>query len=1003
VLFFQIKKSTLSSPQAAAQKTVYSNENKSRRKNMDLSRFFTPKITNENREAARAYYMPFSSANDAATKKNADSDRCFSLDGVWNFHYFDTPLEVPDDPYESDCDSTIPVPSCWQNEGYGQLWYTNVNYQLPYLAPNVPLDNPVGVYKKKFDFTPRGRTYIMFDGVCSMFLVYLNGEYVGMSKGAHLAHEFELTKYIKDGENELCVVVTTYSDATYIEDQDFLRYNGIFRSVYIISRDENHIRDFFIHACGDGSVKVDFDFVGECQTPIVTLFDGDKSLCSMKVPAPRLWNAEEPYLYGMLIECGNERIYKKFGFCDVSTSGGVFKINGQPVKIKGVNHHDTNPKTGWTMTREQFEKDLLLMKQNNINAIRFSHYPPPPYALPMCDELGFYVVDECDLECHGTERVFRQIDPGFALSGNPDWEDAYVDRMTRTFERDKNSVCVVMWSLGNESHFGENHRKMSAYVKSRDSRPIHYEGTTAPRRWQDPRPPVSDTDECVDVVSTMYWAHDGMIEEGENKFGSDRPFFLCEYAHAMGMGAGSIEEYWDIIYKYPRLMGGCVWEWADHAVFVDDGKGGHYLYGGDFGDYPNDNNFCVDGLCYPDRRAHLGLLSLKKAIEPIKFRFDGKKVVITNAMDFAPSTLFEIGYTLTGGAVGGGIIDAVIAPHESVEFEIDSLPTNADERTFIEFYAKYKNDTAFAKTGDVAAWEQAELDVVLPKKSAPVYEGIVVEDGDRYITVRAAETTYMLDKALGVPASMIKGGRDVMVERAEWIMRRAPMDNDMNEKRVWADYHIKDAKLYVSSVCSEVTDTEAKINITGAFASKSQLPFYDATVEYTFTSEGMTVKVHGERPEKQTIRSVPRLALMFTLREGFENLSYFGVGPYSSYSDFCNFDKLGKFVSTVTDEFVPMIKPQECGNHIGCEYAALTDGEATVEVKGKFEFSALHHSPDEMTEVQHVHELSNDKKTYLIVGLKQHGVGSNSCGPRPLEKYCFNDKTVDFEFSVRVK
>ena len=282
-------------------------------------------------------------------------------------------------------------------------------------------------------------------------------------------------------------------------------------------------------------------------------------------------------------------------------------------------------------------------------------------------------------------------------------------------------------------------------------------------------------------------------------------------------------------------------------------------------------------------------------------------------------------------------------------------------------------------------------------------EPIQCEDGERFISVKACGTTYLLDKALGVPVSMIKNGRDVMTKRAEWIMRRAPMDNDMNEKRVWADYHISDAKLYVTSADTEVTENAATVKLVGAFAAKSQLPFYNATVEYTFTSDGMTVKVHGERPERQTIRSVPRLALMFTLREGFEDLSYFGMGPYSSYSDFCNFDKLGKFTSTVTDEFVPMIKPQECGNHIMCERAAVSDGEAYVNVGGKFEFSALHHSPDEMTEVQHVHELSDDKKTYLIVGHKQHGVGSNSCGPRPLEQYCFNDKTVDFEFTVSVK
>lgn len=970
---------------------------------MDLKKFITPKMTNENREEPRAYFVPFSSADDAVKKDKTESDRYFSLDGVWKFHYFESALDVPENVYDSDCDSTIPVPACWQNEGYGQLWYTNVNYQLPFLSPSVPLDTPVGVYKKKFTYSPKGKTYIMFDGVCSMFLVYMNGKYVGMSKGAHLSHEFDLTKYIVAGENELLVLVTTYSDATYIEDQDFLRFNGIFRSVYLVSREKDHIRDFFIHTKNDGTVSVDFEFAGRRRAAKVTLFDGSKKLRGMKVNSPKLWNAEQPYLYGMLIECGGEYIYKKFGFCEVTIDGTVFKINGVAVKIKGVNHHDTDPKTGWTMTRDDFRKDLILMKQNNVNAIRFSHYPPPPFALEMCDEMGFYVVDECDLECHGTERPFRGINPAFALSDNPDWEAAYVDRMKRTFERDKNSVSVVMWSLGNESHFGENHRKMSEYVRSRDSRPVHYEGTTAPRRWIDPRPPVSDVDPCVDVVSTMYWAHDGMIEEGENKAGFPRPFFLCEYAHAMGMGAGSIEEYWDIIYKYPRLMGGCVWEWADHAVYVDDGKGGHFLYGGDFGDYPNDNNFCVDGLNFPDRRPHLGLRSLKKAIEPLKFAYEDGKVTISNKLDFTSSKIFDITYKLTGGASGEGKIKADIAPHSCATFELKKLPKKASERTFIEFYATYASDTPYAEAGDVAAWQQAELSVQYPKKKAAKREKVQLDDGERYLAVKTGDITYLFDKAYGVPAQITKCGKGLLSCRADWIMRRAPMDNDMNEKRIWADYHIKSACLWVTDVKTSITEYGAKVTVIGAFAARSQLPFYDATVTYAFSSSGIKISVHGERPEKQTIKSVPRLALMFTLVEGFEDLKYFAMGPYSSYSDFCNFDKMGHFVSTVTDELEPMIKPQECGNHIKAEHAELCSGDATLCVDGAFEFSALHHSPDELENTPHVHELSADKKTYLIVGYKQHGVGSNSCGPRPLEQYCFNDKTVDFSFEISAK
>ncbi|MBQ0124758.1 MAG: DUF4981 domain-containing protein [Clostridiales bacterium] len=971
---------------------------------MDIKRFLSPENIGENREAPRAYFIPRSSARAAAA--NEPDDRFESLNGYWNFHYYESVTEVPDDIISADCDSFIPVPACIQCEGYGQKWYTNVNYQIPYLSPFVPLDTPVAVYKKKFTAKETDkRTYIVFEGVCSMFLVYLNGEYVGMSKGAHLMHEFEL-KGLTAGENELEVAVFTYSDATYIEDQDFLRFNGIFRDVYLLFRDSEHIRDFFIHTSNDGSVFVDFDFDGAPATPQVEIFDADGKIDGMKVNSPHLWNAEDPYLYTMIIKCGDEYICKKFGFCEVTVKDAVLLVNGTPIKIKGVNHHDTDAKTGWYMTDEQMRNDLILMKQNNLNAVRFSHYPPHPKMIEMCDELGLYVIDECDLEAHGQERVFRGEDPGFALSGNPLWEKAYVDRMARTFERDKNSPSIIMWSLGNESCFGENHRKMSAYVKSRDSRPVHYEGTSAPRRYipEDERPSIETEDACVDVVSTMYWGFDGLDAAGKNESGSTRPFFMCEYAHAMGIGAGSIEEYWEIMYKYPRLCGGCVWEWADHAIFEDDGKGGHYLYGGDFGDTPNDSNFCVDGLNFPDRRPHLGLLSLKKAVEPIRFGFDGEKLTLTNTMDFTSSDVFDIKYRVRadGNVISSGEIHTCAAPRETVAIVAD-VPRVVCNHEFIEAEATYKYDTPYAKAGDVCSFGQFEVKTEKPEKKSPEKTPVIVEDKDRYIAVYAGGVSYVFDKALGVPMSIVKNGRSILAKSGEWIMRRAPFDNDMYEKKIWNDYNINTARFYAIDCSVSVSDDEATLSLTGAFAARSQLPFYDASVVYKITSAGVDVSVHGEMPEKCKIRSIPRLALMLTLVEGYENVEYLGYGPYSCYSDFNNFAHFDSFKSTVTEEFVPEIKPQECGNHIGCEYASVSNGSTALCVDGKFEFSALHYDPDTLAGTAHVHELPADKKTYFIVGYKQHGVGSNSCGPRPLEKYCFNDKKIDFAFRISVK
>lgn len=975
---------------------------------MDFSRFLVPSLTSENCEQPRSFFVPFSTREAAMSGNFRESDRYISLDGDWMFHYYDTMLEVPDNLVNVDFDSHIPVPACWQNHGYGQLWYTNINYQIPYTAPKVPVDTPVGIYKKKFEMHPGDkRVYIVFEGVNSMYLVYLNGVYIGMAKGAHLQHEFELTGGIEEGENELIVVVTTYSDATYIEDQDFLRFNGIFRDVYLLERDENHIEDFFIRTDPSGIVSVDIDFSGMCEEPELSIYDADTRIEGMRVNEPTLWNAENPYLYKLVIKCGTEYIGKSFGFAQVTIEDSVLKVNGKPIKIKGVNHHDTNPETGWYMTDEDMINDLRLMKQNNINAIRFSHYPPAPQMIEMCDKFGFYVIDECDLEAHGLERVFKGQDKFNALSGNPSWREAYLDRMKRTFERDKNGTSIIMWSLGNESFFGENHRKMSEYVKNRDKRPIHYEGTTSPRTIipAEVRPSIEECDPCVDVISTMYWGIDGMEAAGINEKGHTRPFFLCEYGHAMGMGPGSLEEYWNVIYRYPRLCGGCVWEWADHAVY--DKNKNAYLYGGDFGDQPNDGNFCVDGLNYPDRRPHLGLRSLKKAIQPLRFSFCDNVLTITNTMDFLHSDIFDIGYSFVSGGkeLFRGLIPTDIHPHESVSFVLNDYPETAQDRVFLEVNAVYRTTNWYAKAGDTVAWAQFEVDTEVEKAPKPdhSFESVLVEDSDRYISVRAAGITYVFDKAKGVLISAIKNGRDLLAAPSEWIFRRAPMDNDRNEKSYWQDYHTDIARLHVTSVSTEIHDNYAKLCVDGAFAAKSKLPYYIVSIEYVFSCNGMNVSVNGIMPDKANFMSIPRVALMFPLCEGFEKLEYFGMGPYSCYSDFCNHTKFGYFTSTVTDEFEPMIKPQECGNHIGCEFAEVFSKDASVRVDGEFEFSALHHSPDELTEKQHVHELSNDGKTYLIVGYKQNGVGSNSCGPRPLDCYIFKDKIIQFEVNVVFK
>lgn len=966
---------------------------------MVAERFFDMKLVGENRLDPRAYYIPYGSCE--AAMERTDSDRVTSLDGEWDFRYYDTIPDVPDDIAGISYSRVITVPSCWQMHGFGQKAYTNVNYQIPFMPPHVPADTPVGVYHRKFTADNYGRTYVMFNGVCSMFLVYVNGAYVGMSKGSHLTSEFEIGQLMHDGENDIAVVVFNFSDATYIEDQDFFRFCGLFRSVYVISRPENHVRDIFVHALPDGQVNIDIDYVGADGRANVTLYDGETPLDGMKIDNHTMWNAEQPYLYGALIEYSGEYIYIKFGFKQITTtSDGVLLINGVAVKLKGVNHHDTSPIGGWTMTREELIDDLVMMKRYNINCIRTSHYPPMPEFLLLCDEMGFYVVDECDIEAHGQERVFRGEYPGFAFSDNPDWQAAYVDRMKRTLERDKNSPSIIMWSLGNESCFGDNHRAMASYIKSRDdTRLVHYEGTTRERGYLPAaeRKSVDFTDETVDVVSVMYFGHDGMIEAGENNNHSSRPFFQCEYAHAMGMGAGSIDKYWDIIYKYPRLCGGCVWEWADHAV-INKTKNGkdYYAYGGDNGEFPNDGNFCVDGLCYPDRRPHLGLLSLKKAIQPLRFEWEvpGKSVRISNKLDFMSSSAFEIGYEYDDGEKG--TINADIPAHGS---EVFDLPAHGGCR-FVKFTARYVTGELWTSEDLISAWDQLAMPDYKKEPIAKKHGNVKTVDSARFITVSAGNYTFVLDKAKGGITSIIGAGRNLLDCPAEWTCFRAPTDNDINAKREWNEYHVSHARLYADSVTTDVTDECVTMTVDGVIGAVSQLPFYKCTVVYSVDVNGLHVSFKGKKPEHSSISCLPRLGMIFTLRDGFEKLTYSAYGPYSCYSDFRNFTYFDTFESTVTDELEPMIKPQECGNHMDAEYACIECDTDTLTVRGKFEFSALHHSPYELARTAHVNELSDDKKTYLIVDYKQHGIGSNSCGPKPLPEFYFNDDEIEFEFDL---
>ncbi len=970
---------------------------------MNAKKWMNPALPGENRMPPRSHYVPYTSASFAE-----DTSRVKTLDGTWDFHYYETIPEVPSDVNAIKYDKTIPVPACWQFHGYGQHHYTNHAYPIPFMPPHVPMDTPVGVYHRKVEIAnTNDRNYLMFDGVCSMFLVYINGVYVGMSKGSRLAAEFEVTDFVKVGQNDLTVVVFTYSDATYLEDQDCFRYNGIFRSVWLIDRPKDHVHDIDIRTTIDGNVTVSCTFVGEPVEVVATLYDGARPLPSLQVENPRLWTAETPNLYTLMIRANGEFIKKRIGFRSITVSDKCeLCINGTPIKLKGVNRHDTSATTGYTVTLEDMMADLTQMRRFNINCIRTSHYPNDPRFYELCDEYGFYVVDECDLEAHGIEHQVRNMNPSYLLSGNPDWEASYVDRMIRTYERDKNSLSVIFWSLGNESYFGENHVKMSDYIRSRDTeRLIHYEGTrSGVDRWVE-TPPLADP--CVDVESEMYAPIEKVEAEGINEKGDKRPYYLCEYAHAMGMGPGAIEEYWRLFYTYPRLIGGCVWEWKDHAILEKEG----YTYGGDHGEYPNDFNFCCDGLCSPTLEPHTSLYSLKKAMEPLQIVWSDEEkgeILVTNRMDFTNfGDLFELTYEVKDGneVITEGKIDLAVAPHDSAIVYIPDLPTESTFPVYIHFHTLYKKDTWFEKAGYEASFAELFLKTATKAPEIQKPRTYVSYTGNAGILeIVVGEKTYSLRLTDAAFTSIKKDGREYLASPTKWTAWRAPTDNDMYIKARWiSQFDIPHARMYVHTYSISKSETALTVKLQGIFASKAKIPLFELTVTYVIDDLGIHVNVDAKQPERTWIEQIPRFAMQIETVKGFEDLEYFGKGPRACYTDIQNHAYHDIFRTKVKDELEDMIMPQECGNHVDTDYVLLRSDDKTVRVEGdSFEFSALHYSIETLEKAMHNWELVPSDTTYLLVNYKVSGLGSNSCGHRAKAPYAFTEKEFNFRFTLNV-
>lgn len=942
-----------------------------------MRHYENPKIFCENRLPQRAYYIPYESLEKALAGDRHQSAYYRLLGGNWDFAFYERDFDLPEDISQVCFDATIPVPSCWQNHGYEKPGYTNIHYPYPVDPPYVPDENPCGIYRTRFtleDSWISRSTHIVFEGVCSCVYLYVNGQYVGFSQGSHLQAEFDLTPYVHAGENTLVAKVLKWCVGSYIEDQDFFRYNGIFRDVYLLSREINALHDIEINAdCKSIS----------CSAPEYTVYHADGSLADLEHPI--FWNAEHPYLYTLVVKTETEYIPFRVGMRELSISPeGELLINGQSIILKGVNHHDTHPHTGYTMTDDDIRRDLLLMKELNINCIRTSHYPPTPEFICMCDELGFYVVDECDNESHGfANRFTRNYKdfPGYDGENpiwpctNADWKDMHIDRIRRTVERDKNHCCVIFWSMGNEAAYGPNIEAMLLWTKERDpSRFTHYERCC---QYDDKAP--------VDIRSRMYPSPARLIELAE--MDDPRPIYLCEYSHAMGNGPGDVAQYMEIFRSYPKAIGGCIWEWADHVAIED----GVQKYGGDFGEQTHDGNFCCDGLVFSDRSFKSGSLNAKEVYAPFRTSLEGSTITICNDYDFTDLADRQLMLTLScdGKVLYTETVTLALAPHSSKGMTLPEkwcIPETCRLGCYL---------TVALMDGDsIIGTKQMELPVkrLTPVQSTPLAS---LTETRSHILAEAEGFRYSFSKLYGHFDSIVIGGQEQLAHPIAWSVWRAPTDNDTSFKGSWQiqRFDITCSKIYA------VTVSGNQITVKGSLAGISRMPYLHYTHVLTFFADGRVDMEICVTKAANICDYFPRFGMEFAMPRENAPFTYFGRGPEENYRDMHAHAPMGLYKSDAKQEYVNYVRPQEQGNHSGVRELIL-GGQLNFRSDTEFECAVSQYSTQMLTQAEHTDELKGDGCTHVRVDHKVSGIGSGSCGPALDEKFRFSEKEFTFKISM---
>lgn len=996
-------------------------------------------ILHDNTMPMRSYYIPASQKMNTLIEHREDSDRFQLLNGVWKFQYYKSVYDLKEAFYRTSFNTKdfddITVPGVWQIAGYDSPQYTNIRYPFPFDPPYLPQDIPCGAYVRKFTYHENidaPRIYLNFEGVDSCFFVWLNGKYTGYSQVPHATAEFDVTEFLEEGENTIAVLVLKWCDGSYLEDQDKFRMNGIFRDVYLLKRPERAIWDYHITTqIKENTAKVKLNVTFDFSIPVSVIIEdqaravvatgtiSDDGSIEFKIPNPTLWNTEHPYLYTLTLQSSYETIVDYIALRTIEIRDKVIYFNGQKIKFRGVNRHDSDPETGFTVSVPQIKKDLSLMKQHNFNSIRSSHYPNAPYFYQMCDLYGFMVIEEADIEAHGPYMLYRKEDTDYnrfkrwneKIADDPIWEESILDRVQHMVQRDKNRFCIVMWSIGNESAYGCNFEKALRWTKKFDPyRLTQYE--SARYRNYDVTYDYSN----LDLYSRMYPAMNE-IEEYLEEDGS-KPFLLVEYCHAMGNGPGDLEDYFQLIQKDDRMCGGFVWEWCDHAIAHGKTESGKtiYYYGGDHDEELHDGNFCMDGLVFPDRTPHTGILEYKNVYRPVRvvsYDQETGKLVLHNYLDFDDlkdylDIRFEVIKDGLSTVQKGKLSPFSVMPHTDGVTELNvTIPSEG--KIYLKLIYRLKKETPFLKKNFILGFDEIllknedgrnQMALSWLEKTDQVKE-IRVHETDTEVTINSKDFTYTLDRRPGLFEQMQFSGRNYLIHPMELNIWRAPTDNDMYLKSKWKKARYD--KAYTRAYTVETIQNMHGIFIVShvAVVADSIQKILDITINWKIDNDGKLSSVmYVEKDDEFPV--LPRFGIRMFLDKRLKNVSFYGMGPQESYRDKHQGAYHALFRTKINDLHEDYIRPQENGSHFDCDYVVFSAAQFGIAAAAEkpFSFNASCYTQEKLENTAHNYELEESDSIVFCLDYALNGIGSNSCGPALLEKYQFDDTSFQLEFTL---